>query len=87
MLIVLAKMQLILNYLSDRWHRTKINVSFSSWSEVLNGVPQWSVLGLVLFNIYLNDLFYGISNTDICNLADTTQHMPVMLIYQLPYIT
>ena len=31
---------LILNYLSNRWQRTKINTSFSSWSELLHGVPQ-----------------------------------------------
>ena len=37
--------ELILNYLSNRWHRTKINTSFSSWAELLSGVPQGSVLG------------------------------------------
>ena len=36
---------LIKNYLSNRWHRTRINTSFSSWEELLHGVPQGSVLG------------------------------------------
>ena len=30
----------ILSCLSDRWQRTKINLSFSSWSELLKGIPQ-----------------------------------------------
>ena len=49
-------MRLTKSYLTNRWIRTKVNTSFSSWSELLLAVPQGSVLGPLLFNIYLNDL-------------------------------
>ena len=51
-------LELILIYLSDRWQRTKINTFFSSWSELISGVPQGSVLRPLFFNVYINGLFY-----------------------------
>ena len=60
------------SYLTDRKQRVKVNGSFSTWTETVLGVPQGSVLGPHLFNIYLNDLLMFLEETEICNYADDT---------------
>ena len=59
-------------YLSNRKQRVKINGSFSSWQESIKGVLQGSVLGPLLFDIFINDLFISVEETEICNYADDT---------------
>ena len=71
-------LKLIFSYMSDRWQRCKINKSFSSWSALLQEVPQGSVLRSILFNIYLNDLFYFLCY-DIRNFA-MIQHLMFVAI-------
>ena len=61
---------LINNYLFGRKQRTKISDVYSKWSDIILGVPQGSILGPLLFNIYINDIFYFIEATKITNYAD-----------------
>ena len=65
-----SSLKYILSYLSKRKHRTKVNNSYSSWSEIKTGVPQGSILGPLLFNIYLNDIFFFVDKSNITNYAD-----------------
>ena len=65
-------LELVNDYLSNRWQRTKIDTSYSTWSRIICGMPQGSVNGPKYFNIYLNDLFYLFLDTEVCNIADDT---------------
>ena len=66
----LNSVKLIHSYLVNRQQRVRINSNYSSWSEILFGVPQGSILGPLLFNIYLSDLFLFTPDSEIVNYAD-----------------
>ena len=66
----IAALRLIHNYLTNRKQRTKVNLSYSPWEEILFGVPQRSILVPLLFNIFLCDLFFIMNETDFASYAD-----------------
>ena len=63
-------LEVLLSNLQGTWQRVKINTTFSSWTQLLQGVLQGSVFGPILFNIFINDIFFALKGIDICNFAD-----------------
>ena len=58
------------SYLTDRKQRTKVNNDVSSWATIDAGIPQGSILGPLLFNNYMNDIFWFTPEINIANYAD-----------------
>ena len=62
--------QLISDYLRYRKQRTKISSAYSDWANVIRRIPQDSILGPPLFNIFINDIFIAVEKSDNCNFTN-----------------
>ena len=65
-----SAIKLITNYLRHRQQRVKIGSEVSDWMTILKGVPQGSILGPCIFNLFLNDFMYILKKSSPVNYAD-----------------
>ena len=68
--LAIESLQLISDYLSYRKQRTKIGSAYSDWANIIRGIPQGSILGPLIFNTFINEIFLVVEKSDICNFAD-----------------
>ena len=64
-------LNLMESFLSERCQRVLLNGQSSEWASIKTGVPQGSILGPLLFLVYINDLPEGI-NSNVKLFADDT---------------
>ena len=67
-----SALNFILDYLSGRTQRTRVDEKYSEYRSLKYGVPQGSILGPLLINLFMNDIFYFIDQSKIANYADDT---------------
>ena len=64
-----SAVQLLISYLRNRFQRVKVGPARSEWRSLMKGVPQGSILGPSLFNLFLNDYLYFVRSS-VVNYAD-----------------
>ena len=57
-------------YLTKRQQQVFVNSKFSTWGRIISRVPQGSIFGSLLFNIFLNNLILVAENSDLSIYAD-----------------
>ena len=63
-------LRLFLNYLTNCTQIIKIGSRFSDRTNILKGIPRGFILSPLLFNVFINDLFFFSAKCEICNFAD-----------------
>lgn len=71
MVFLPKSLNLIKDYLSGRRQRVKVANAKSDIVKIHTGVPQGSVLGPLFFNIFLNDLFYFVTEVKLSKLTSS----------------
>ena len=65
-------------FLKNRLQKVRVNGEESEWAEVLSGIPQGSILGPILFSLFINDLPDGIRSLISLFADDTKIHQPLV---------
>ena len=65
-----GSLNFLFSYFKNRKQRVRLNNTYSEWIHILFGVPQGSILGPLLFNIFLCNLFLFLHDIPVANYAD-----------------
>ena len=75
--MLMSSLNLLQDYLSNRNQRTKIDSFSSSWKDILSGVPEVSILGPLLLNVFTCDMFLILRTVYLTVYADDNTRFAV----------
>ena len=61
---------LISSYLSGRRQPVRLGPHYSNWCDIIKGVTQCSIIGTLIFNIFINDIFHVCDRSSLLNFTD-----------------